>query len=219
MAKFNKCPKGVINEDVPIDKTPKTSVISNYQNEKPVWQIGAFDDDGKWGYHGLIQEGKFQISENLLEYLVENDLNDDYAELSKIDKEQCNVHKLLRTLTSLKGNKEEYLGLIPNCFISEDVFYTKILPKLKEFEKLTWREIEEQLYPSYGKYKTKNHSISIDRLCPEAQRRLKELKQDDIEEVFSLRLAGKLRLFGIRHNNCFRLLWIDFNHEICPSKS
>ena len=47
---------------------------------------------------------------------------------------------------------------------------------------------------------------------------MKELKLDDIDEIYSLRLEGKLRVFGLRELNCLRILWIDREHEICPSK-
>ena len=47
---------------------------------------------------------------------------------------------------------------------------------------------------------------------------LKRLKIDDIDSLFSLRLDGTLRIFGIRKQNYLQILWVDQNHEVCPSK-
>ena len=103
--------------------------------------------------------------------------------------------------------------------ISRDIRHhfslTYLYPKLKEFEKLTWEEIEKQTYGKDGK--SKNHPIEKSKLIKEAQDRLKVLNQDDIDEIYSLRLDGQLRIMGIRENNCLKILWIDTNHEICPS--
>lgn len=102
--------------------------------------------------------------------------------------------------------------------ISRDIrhhfFISHLYPKLKEFEKLTWEEIEKQTYGKDGK--SKNHPIGKGKIIKEAQERLKVLNQDDVDELYSLRLEGKIRIFGIREFNCLKILWIDTNHEICP---
>ena len=69
----------------------------------------------------------------------------------------------------------------------------------------------------YGsRSKTKNHPISIDRLSKEAKERLKELKYDDLDEIYSLRLTGKLRVFGKREHNILHIIWVDQGHDVCP---
>jgi hypothetical protein len=90
----------------------------------------------------------------------------------------------------------------------------KIFEKLKDFEKMTWNDIYQT---SGGRSSgTNNHKIRVDKLVKEAQKRLQELKIET-DEVFSLRLNGKLRLFGLLENGVFKILWRDDNHEICPS--
>jgi hypothetical protein len=42
--------------------------------------------------------------------------------------------------------------------------------------------------------KNGSHNVEVDKLCRGAQRRLKEIKQHDIDELFSLRLGGEKRL-------------------------
>jgi hypothetical protein len=50
-----------------------------------------------------------------------------------------------------------------------------------------------------------------------AQKRAKELEWDD-SELFSLRLEGKLRLWGRRGGAILYLLWFDPEHLVCPSR-
>lgn len=87
-------------------------------------------------------------------------------------------------------------------------FLDEILCKMKDFETRTWAEIKG------GK---QNHSIAVDLIEPVAQKRLQELGLDDLDSVFSLRLTGTKRLFGIRTGRVFEVLWYDPEHEICPS--
>ena len=86
----------------------------------------------------------------------------------------------------------------------------EVAGKLAESEKLTWHEI---LVTS----KTRNHSVLVSKLCPEAKKRLTEILQDDIDEVVSLRLSGRERVWGIRQAGVFKVLWWDPKHEVCPS--
>ena len=85
-----------------------------------------------------------------------------------------------------------------------------VLAKLAEFEKLTWNEIlvERQ---------KQNHSVQVTQLCSEAQKRLAEINLDDIEQLVSLRLSGKERVWGMREGAVLLLLWWDPEHQVCPS--
>lgn len=68
------------------------------------------------------------------------------------------------------------------------------------------------------KAKKRNHGVQLYKLCGEAQRRLRELGYDaQIEELYTLRLAGRERIWGIRECNVFSLLWWDPNHQVCPT--
>ena len=79
--------------------------------------------------------------------------------------------------------------------------------KLKGFETMSWIEIE-----SGG-----SHNVSKDKLDPAAKKRLATLKQDDVDELFSLRLTGKQRVWGIREVNVLKILWWDPEHSVCPA--
>jgi len=72
---------------------------------------------------------------------------------------------------------------------------------------MRWQEIEG----------ADHHAIGVDRLSKEAQNRLAEIRQDDLDEVFSFHFSGKPRIIGIREMNVIKLLWWDPEHQVCPS--
>lgn len=87
----------------------------------------------------------------------------------------------------------------------------EIRSKLAHFESMTWKEI---LLDS----KKQNHVIKLNRLCKEAQERLHQMfPVVDFDELLSLRLSGKERIWGILEFNVVRVLWWDPGHDVCPS--
>ncbi len=93
--------------------------------------------------------------------------------------------------------------------VNEATLY-EIREKLANFEKMTWSEI-------LVRRKKRNHSVEVSKLCKDARDRLRMLKQDDIDELLSLGLSGKERVWGIREDNVLKVLWWDSNHSVCPS--
>ncbi|MEM8574199.1 MAG: hypothetical protein AAGF48_06150 [Pseudomonadota bacterium] len=89
-----------------------------------------------------------------------------------------------------------------------DVLLQKIIPKLHNFESMTWGALDG---PSGS------HSVNIEGLCDEAQKRLLKLRKDEQGALYSLRITGKMRVWGIRDRAIFRVLWFDPRHEVCPS--
>lgn len=83
-----------------------------------------------------------------------------------------------------------------------------IIGKLKAFERSTWPEIE----------RAGSHFIEVSAIIRDAQRRLEALKLDDTSDLFSLRLSGTERLWGLRSNDVFSLLWWDPDHQVCPAQ-
>lgn len=84
-----------------------------------------------------------------------------------------------------------------------------IRQRLALFETMTWSEILVQA-------KKQNHSIKVTALCTEAQQRLMDL-QLLVEDVVSLRLSGRERVYGYLENGVLVVLWWDPLHQICPS--
>lgn len=84
-----------------------------------------------------------------------------------------------------------------------------IRQKLAHFETMRWSELLVQA-------KKRNHSIKISEISPEARDRL-DLIGIALDEVVSLRLSGKERVFGYLENGVLELLWWDPDHQVCPS--
>lgn len=84
----------------------------------------------------------------------------------------------------------------------------RVIRRLGEFEGMAWTEILQG---------TKSHSVPVSALSSKAQQRLADIRQDDVDELVSLRFSGRERLWGIRHGALCRCLWWDPDHEVCPS--
>jgi len=94
-----------------------------------------------------------------------------------------------------------------HCHVMTRDVLLAVLQKLRNFESMTWQEID----------RGGSHFIGVDQITPEARKRLGELRQDDVDDVYSLRISGEERFFGIRDGTCLRLLWWDPHHQVCPS--
>lgn len=113
------------------------------------------------------------------------------------------------------------VGLIdlncPWCFKELDGsdWWNEIHAKLKNFETMTWQEIFDA---SGGRKRgNNNHGVPIKDLVPEARRRLRELRLNDIESLFSLRLTGTRRIWGILDGFVLKIMWFDSGHKVCPT--
>lgn len=197
------------------NKTPKAYEI-DYMSSHPCWRISSFDKDGPWGLASL---GKFKFfqSDNLLETLVDGEDNE---ELSKAlddleNKEYENVSIFWQKFSSLynKPVSLKVISAIGDCIVS-NVFMEKIYPKLEEFEKISWEEIRLQNHRRKDKMVSNNHMVKAEKLSPLAKDRLKVLKFDDRDEIYSLRLEGQIRIYGFREQNYMDIVWIDLDHSV-----
>lgn len=75
----------------------------------------------------------------------------------------------------------------------------------KSFETMTWDEIEQN--------KRNNHSVDTQKLSSRAKARLKVLRLEDTDSLFSLRLEGVVRIYGIRDRATLKILWFDPWHN------
>lgn len=95
------------------------------------------------------------------------------------------------------------------CFYGQGLEKLRyIIAKLCNFETMTWAQI---------KTGTGSHSISAGDIIPEAWERLVEIGRDEEDTLFSLRLSGQERVWGIRRDAVLHLLWWDPQHQICES--
>lgn len=83
------------------------------------------------------------------------------------------------------------------------------LKRLRELEGLAWREILNH----QGR---NNHPIQVSRLTSDAQDRLRELREEEYDELYSFRVTGRYRIWGIRVDQTCFLLWYDPNHLVYP---
>ena len=86
----------------------------------------------------------------------------------------------------------------------------------RSHESMTWQDI---LKRTHHDGKSASHFVKVTDLKKAAQDRLLELKLDEWERVFSLRVTGKGRLWGIREGRYFFLLWSDPKHKIHKSSA
>lgn len=75
---------------------------------------------------------------------------------------------------------------------------------------MTWDEIAKA---SGGRTQGNNHHfVRVEKLTKQAKDRLAELKQEDVSELFSLRLTAQKRIYGVRDRRALKLLWYDKHH-------
>lgn len=87
----------------------------------------------------------------------------------------------------------------------------EILPKIKDFEKLTFKEILQDK-------QNKHHEINFADFSKEARNRLEEKGLHKIVDSFlSLRLEGDNRIFCLRKKHILKIVWWDPDHKVCPS--
>lgn len=99
---------------------------------------------------------------------------------------------------------------------NDDDWEGNIHPKLLEWAKLTWAEIDSQTTGANGKRHKMHHSMPVDAILDEAQLRLYELEKLE-ESIFRFRLGNLPRLWGFRRVADFHVLWFDPKHEIYPT--
>lgn len=92
--------------------------------------------------------------------------------------------------------------------IDADTAWDQVHSQLSSLESMTWSQLGQQ----------GSHAVSLSELCKPARKRLAELQQDDVDQLYSLRVGGKPRVWGIRARHVLKVLWWDPHHEICPSQ-
>ena len=90
-----------------------------------------------------------------------------------------------------------------------------IFPKMTEFAKMTWAFIDT--FSSDGGHKM-HHTQAVHRISVEAQSRWFELGLDQFDTLFRFRLGGTRRIWGVRLQAHFFMVWSERNHLIAPTK-
>lgn len=119
------------------------------------------------------------------------------------------------------GNPESYYAKAPSWRFSKADFDGEWSPRailreeavfnrLVSFERQTWGGIVTD--------KKNNHFIAPNQMIKAARKRIEELRyMEYADSLFSVRVGGRERLWGILADGIFYVVWYDQNHEICPS--
>ena len=83
-----------------------------------------------------------------------------------------------------------------------------VFPRLGSFETMTWTDIQQARL---------GHPVSKDEpdLLKEAPRRLEQIGKGDFD-LFSLRITGAGRVWGIKIEHVYYVLWWDAQHRVYP---
>ena len=96
------------------------------------------------------------------------------------------------------------------CTVAGRIWWSELLPRLRDFETMTWEEI---MRAAGGRARSNNnHFVCVEKFTRQAKERLAALGQEDISELFSLRLTATTRIYGIRDRRALKLLWYDPHH-------
>lgn len=94
--------------------------------------------------------------------------------------------------------------------LTPKTWFRQILPFLKSIEGLTWAQLKSA---SGGRSNgTNHHALEVEGCTNGARVRLAELRLDDYDEIFSLRLSNTVRIYGLRDGRALRIIWHDPYH-------
>lgn len=200
-----------------INKIPVAQSV-NYANTYPCWRFSNFDKDGPWGLNSLLNF-TFRYNDSTYQAVYCSGIQDIDSALEKLKGKQIDNRDVFWGKVKSLCTHDIPIDVVARIEdeIINNVFTEKIYPKLLQFERITWDEIRQQSHRSGNEKKSNNHNIDIDKLSPKAKERLKLLKFDDRDKIYSLRLEGTVRIFGFKEQNYLDIIWIDLNHEVCPS--
>lgn len=85
-------------------------------------------------------------------------------------------------------------------------FFRKILPRLQEYESMTWNEITRR---------NSCHYWDINNMPAKARNKLKR-KYPQHDTFHQIDMEQPCRLLGWRDRQTLFLIWYDPNHTICP---
>ena len=148
-----------------------------------------------WDVSNLYIQKRLEIVTNF----GDEDLN---SALESLDGRLCSIKEFWQDFENIY-TKHIPITLV-NCIEQNFVcnaFIEKVYPKLKIYEENTWDEIRLYSHRRGQDSVSNNHYVSIQKLNKEAQDRLVELGYSDRSEIYSLRLEGKIRIYGFREMN------------------
>lgn len=103
---------------------------------------------------------------------------------------------------------------------SESEYTNTIAPHFRSYEGDSWNDVEQKDYNGKGGIrKLLNKYQPLSSVCIEAQERWKSLDAlSQFDEFFRFRLGSDRRVWGVRIQHHFYMVWYERYHQICPIK-
>jgi len=99
----------------------------------------------------------------------------------------------------------------------EGINHLEVLKKIIEYGGRKWKDIRKDTHDQSNK--TKHHFLEYDDLSDDAKGRISAKRLEDFTDViYSMSLCNRLRIIGLRKGDVFEAIWLDPNHDFCPSK-
>lgn len=100
---------------------------------------------------------------------------------------------------------------------SDSDWSSVIEPKLMDWSKLTWGEIDNFSAGKAAKRHKMHHTMPTEAIVDEAITRLEDIDRYD-DTMFRFRLGNRRRLWGFRIVSEFHIVWFDPEHDIYPTE-
>ena len=91
---------------------------------------------------------------------------------------------------------------------------------LNSYSNNSWETVETMTYSGRDRFrKLLNKYQTLDSICEEAHYRWLELENmSQFDRLFRLRSGTNRRVWGVRIEHHFYMVWYERNHKICPAK-
>jgi hypothetical protein len=100
----------------------------------------------------------------------------------------------------------------------EEEYLNTIEPHFQALDNNSWQEVETQTYNgASNQRKNLNKYQRLNSICEEAQQRWQDIEIiSQFEVLFRLRLGTSRRIWGVRVQHHFFIVWYERHHQIYP---
>lgn len=129
-------------------------------------------------------------------------------ETSKTPRTQQQPPNFRGGLIAWRFNAVDKAGPFAWTELNDPVAHKSVIEKFADFETM-----DEASLGANG-----CHFIDVTDLSKAAQDRLVAIKLDDLDQLYSMRISGKVRVHCVHRPRYMRVLWYDPEHNVCPSQ-
>ena len=137
--------------------------------------------------------------------------------VKRVPKDSTDIQKhkevQIAATTAVAARKRVFIfklfdGIFPNQPHPRRIAANKLMDKLKAFGYMSLDQLGQQ----------GSHSLPVTNITKAAQKRLKAIPDVAYyDQIFSFRLGGQGRLFACTSDRYELVIWLDEDHQICPS--